>query len=194
MFRNYLIYLDFITGKLEKFFANQSDYIKCKKGCAKCCKNAEFPYSLIEVKYLMYGLMQLKGEVKEIVEENIRETIARRSAFEGGEFLYDCPFLVNDECTVYEYRGVVCRSFGLMTRGADGRMKIPFCAHLGLNYSEVLDAENNKISSEKVRQLGLPVEPAGFLANYDYLTDADFEKAFGLSFSEKKSLIDWFIA
>ena len=55
---NYLKYLEFIDSKLHKFFERQKDYIFCKKGCAKCCKNAEFPYSLIELKYLLTGFLK----------------------------------------------------------------------------------------------------------------------------------------
>lgn len=42
--QKYVEYLVFINQKINNFFENQKDYIACKNGCAKCCKNAEFSY------------------------------------------------------------------------------------------------------------------------------------------------------
>ena len=53
-FENYEKYLKFVQEKLNKFFEAQSPYISCKKGCAFCCKNAQFPYSELEFNYLVY--------------------------------------------------------------------------------------------------------------------------------------------
>ena len=53
MLKNYLNYLRFVNDKLNKFFEKQKPYIFCKKGCGMCCKNAQFPYSKIEMDYLM---------------------------------------------------------------------------------------------------------------------------------------------
>ncbi len=56
MLENYVTYLNFLSGKFTKFFEKQKPFIFCKKGCGKCCKNAEFPYSQIEAEYLMFGV------------------------------------------------------------------------------------------------------------------------------------------
>ena len=29
------------------------------------------------------------------------------------DFIYECPFLINNRCCVYSYRGIICRTFGL---------------------------------------------------------------------------------
>ena len=55
MFKNYELYLSQIDSKLKDFFERQKPYIHCKLGCAKCCKNAEFPYTRLEVTYLLNG-------------------------------------------------------------------------------------------------------------------------------------------
>ena len=65
MLANYITYLNFIDEKLKKFFERQKPYIFCKKGCTKCCKNAQFPYSSIETAYLISGFMKLDKSIQE---------------------------------------------------------------------------------------------------------------------------------
>lgn len=197
MFENYLLYLKFLNEKLTKFFERQKPYIFCKKGCAKCCKNAEFPYSFLEVRYLFYGASKLPFDIQSEINEKAMNILKKREEFKNtapdDKFLYDCPFLKDDVCSVYEYRGVVCRTFGLpeSTKEA-GRTKVPFCAFEGLNYSNVVDFEDKKISEERFKTLGIEEEPVGFHIGYDFLTNEDFEKSFNLKFGPKKPLIEWF--
>ena len=113
--------------------------------------------------------------------------------FKGKKFVYDCPFLINNECVVYNYRGIVCRSFGLMTVGEDGKIKVPFCCYQGLNYANVMEEDGKHVSEEKFKKLGCKEEPTAFNVSYKFLTDPDFERGFNFSFGEKKPLIDWFI-
>ena len=139
MLENYITYLNFLSQKFDKFFESQKPYICCKKGCGKCCKNAQFPYSQIEFEYLMRGTLYLDIKTKEAIVNNIKTTLEAKKIFEGKKFLYDCPFLIDNVCAVYDYRGIVCRSFGLPTVGENGKIKAPFCCFQGLNYSNVLE-------------------------------------------------------
>ena len=180
MINNYLLYLAYLTQKLEKFFDNQAPYIFCKKGCSKCCENGEYPFS------------KLSDEKRKIVEENIRRIKKEKAEFNGETFSYACPFLINNECSVYEFRGIICRSFGLMSINDKGASKIPFCAFEGLNYSNVLEPETKIISSEKYKKLGNVNEPLAFNVSYKFLTSDEMAKNFSINFGDKKSLIDWF--
>ncbi len=193
MFENYEKYLAFLNQRLEGFFKKQEPYIKCQKGCAKCCKNAEFPYSKMEFKYLLSGFLTLDKEVQDKIENQIKEVVDKKQGFKGDKFLYDCPFLVDDLCSVYEYRGIVCRAFGLIESVKDGKSKIPFCAYQGLNYSNVLDTEKKMITNEKFKASGIKQEPVSFNVGYKFLTEEAFENRFNFKFEEKKALIDWFI-
>ncbi len=193
MLKNYLNYLRFVNDKLNKFFEKQKPYIFCKKGCGMCCKNAQFPYSKIEMDYLMLGLWQLDIKTKKIIADNINKIRQQKSEFKGEKFKYDCPFLIDNVCSVYEYRGIICRTFGLLTQANDGKIKAPFCCFDGFNYSNVMEDGGNKISAEKFKNLGVDEEPVAFNVSYEFLTDPDFEKGFKFSFGEKKPLIDWFI-
>ncbi len=193
MLQNYITYLKFIDEKLKKFFERQKPYIRCQKGCAMCCQNAQFPYSKIEMDYLMIGAWQLDIEKKKIVAQNVNKIRQQMKDFKGDDFKYDCPFLINNVCSVYDYRGLICRSFGLMTQGSDGRVKVPFCCFKGYNYANVMEDGGNKVSAEKFKQLGVKEEPVAFNVSYNFLTDDDFARGFKFSFGEKKPLIEWFI-
>ena len=193
MIENYIVYLKYIDTKINDFFKRQKPYIMCKKGCAMCCKNAQIPYTKIEMDYLMLGAWNLPDEQKRQVAENVKKVLKQKEEYKGDDFRYDCPFLIDNVCSVYDFRGIICRSFGLMTVGKDGRIKVPFCCFQGLNYSNVMEDNCNKISSEKFKKLGYKEEPVAFNVNYEFLTDPDFEKGFHFEFGEKKPLIDWFV-
>ena len=192
MLENYVKYLEFITSKIDKFFEAQKPYIFCKKGCAKCCKNAEFPFSHLEVTYLSEGINSLDEKTQNIIAEKIAKINKSKEKAKGEKFLYDCPFLIDDVCCIYKYRGLVCRTFGLIVGDSDEKAKIPFCYTEGLNYSNVVDYERNIISQEKCDALGYETEPIGYNISYDFLTNPKMEEAFHINFGDKKPLIEWF--
>ena len=192
MINNYKKYLEFITSKIDKFFEAQKPYIFCKKGCAKCCKNAEFPFSVLEATYLSQGIDTLSTEIQQQIADKIEKISIEKENYKGEKFLYDCPFLIDDVCCLYEYRGIVCRTFGLITSDDDNRAKIPFCYKDGLNYSNVVDYKKNVISQEKCDALGFENEPVAYNISYNFLTGEGMEKAFNIKFGEKKPLIEWF--
>ena len=199
MLENYLIYLEFITKKIHKFFEEQRDYIFCKKGCGKCCKKAQFPYSKIEFELIYQGLLDLKPEIqKEVldkVDDVIKEKQLHNEQHPDEKFRYDCPFLINNECSVYVYRGLICRTFGLMTflPNEEKTPNIPFCAYEGLNYSNVLNEVENNISEEKYSQQEHSDEPKAYNVDYKTLINEEIAQGFGFDFGEVKPLIEWFI-
>ena len=193
MLEGYVKYLKFLDSKLSTFFESQSPFIFCQKGCAKCCKNAQFPYSATEMQYLLNGLVTLDIKKQQKIEENFKLILEKKKTFKGKKFLYDCPFLIDDVCSVYEYRGVLCRTFGLMTKYDTGKLKAPFCTFEGLYYSNVLNLSKRTVSVRKYKKLDTKKEPLGFNISYHYLTDPEFEKTFNFCFGDKKPLIEWFL-
>ncbi len=192
MKENYITYLKFLEEKLDVFFESQKEYICCHKGCSLCCRHAEFPYSRLEMQYLAEGFFSLDEELQNLIESRFEVLKQEKKEFKGEKFLYDCPFLVDDACSVYEYRGVVCRTFGLLSQSSDGTVKTPFCCFKGLNYSKVFDHVTQQLSDEKVKELGYSQEPLGFNLSYEFLTNPDFERGFNILFGEKKPLLNWF--
>lgn len=193
MLKNYEKYLAFIMPKIEKFFDEQAPYIFCQKGCAKCCKNAEFPFSALEISYLFEGIDKLDTDIQNIITNKVKQINAQKDNFNGEKFLYDCPFLIDDVCSVYDYRGLVCRTFGLIAaKAGKDDAELPFCYEENLNYSNVVDFEKNVISKEKCENSGYEIEPQGYNVSYEFLTSERMEKEFGINFGDKKPLIDWF--
>lgn len=193
MLESYCKYLEFLDTKLVGFFNSQKPFIFCQKGCAKCCKHAEFPYSVTEMRYLFEGIEKLDIETQEKIEENLKKIIEAKQKYKGKKFLYDCPLLIDNICSVYDYRGVICRSFGLMTNYENEKFRAPFCAFEGLNYSNVLNLRKHTISTRKYKKLKVQEEPLGFNVSYKFLTDEAFEKKFNFVFGEKRPMIEWFV-
>ena len=193
MIENYMAYLIMLDKKLSGFFEKQKPYIFCKPGCSKCCENAQYPFSKIEFEYIKIGFNLLPYNLQEQVRQNVEKTLELKRNNKEKKFAYVCPFLINNMCSVYNYRGIICRTFGLMNVdvGGDGS-NIPFCAYDGLNYSNVFDREKQIISKEMYKKLGVEEEPCAFNVRYEFLTDPDFARGFGFEFGEIKPLINWF--
>ena len=188
---DYLLYIAYLNKKLDGFFERQAPYIFCKKGCAKCCQNGEYPFSRTEFNFIMIGFSKLPKETQDEIPQKVKNIKEEKQKFEKG-YTYECPFLINNECSVYDFRGIICRSFGLMSINPNGLSKIPFCAFEGLNYSNVVDPDTKIISTEKYKKLGNVEEPLAFNTSYEFLTNKDIESNFKINFGEKKALIDWF--
>lgn len=186
----YLEFLEYLTGSLNNYFSVQAPYITCKAGCAKCCSNGDYPFSEMEVNLLKIGFKKLDEETQNIILDNIRQICDKKRNHKEGTFTYKCPFLINNMCSVYQYRGIICRTFGLIYLKEGAKMQIPFCAYEGLNYSNILDKEKDMLDADKMKELGIEVEPKAYNIHYSFLTSDRVSHAFGFEYGEKGSLID----
>lgn len=160
---DYPKFLKEFDKKLENYFNSQASYIHCQKGCANCCKNGDYPMSDIELKYLMIGYEKLSLETKSTIQKNIN-SMAKGKA---------CPFLINEECSVYEYRPIVCRVHGLAYICKDNIVKLPYCRKEGKNFSQLYEGG---------MFLGTPINEN--LETSYILKDLDY--------TEIRSLYDWY--
>lgn len=183
----YKRYLNTISEVLDKHFESQKEYIHCKKGCSHCCEKGVYPYSKVEFEYLLMGLLSLPQEKRQNVLDRIK---ALKQSLTGEEdfrhFMYRCPFLSEEGCCeVYEHRGIICRTFGLL-KCEDDKIVLPFCNTLGLNYSEAYDKETNSL----VAKQGFKETPKAYNITLKALKDENlFENM--PDFGETKSLIEW---
>lgn len=195
--KNYIVYLHFIQQKLDKYFEDQKPFIFCKKGCGKCCKKQQFPYTQIEMQFLITGVLSLSQETRNKIEKNLDKAIEEYNLHKAkkrkSKFYYDCPFLIDDVCCVYDYRGLICRCFGLMIKPLQGKISVPFCFYDGLNYSNVMNKRTKKISERKCKKLNVKETPSAYQVGYYQLADEDLAKGFGFRFGEVKSMLEWFI-
>ena len=170
MLKRYESFLKEFDKKLKAYFDNPN--IMCKKGCSYCCKGADFPFSRLEAEYLMSGFQGLEKPVKDRVRQNISKIKQENPN------AYNCPFLIDDMCCLYERRGLVCRTYGLCYL-SDGIAKLPDCANFGLNYSKVFIN-------------GTVTDPIQENLRTDKIFQSDLAKKFDLEHGEIRRLIDWF--
>lgn len=179
MLKKYEKFLKEFDKKLKKYFTAQSDNICCKEGCAGCCEVGDYPFSQLEMMYLMTGFKNLPAETQKIVRENMLN-IKRNRISE--HFFYQCPFLIDKKCSVYKYRGITCRTFGLayLTDKKNKQVKLPECSREGLNFSKVFDGKE------------VTVEPVKENLDLPSVTISPLARSHKLEFGEIRSLINWF--
>lgn len=184
-FDNYKKFIDILSLDLDAMFEHQKDYIFCKEGCSYCCEYGEYPFTEIEFNYLMEGYKKLDDETKKIVRDNINNINKDEKGY------YVCPFLINKKCSVYNNRGIVCRTFGLLNKEADGKVNGPFCGKLGLNYSNVYDKETKELLLDVIEENQYKNLPRVFNLDITNIRKLDLVKELGIEFGEQKPLEEW---
>ena len=174
--------MKYIDDVLSRMFVAQKPFIKCQKGCAYCCKEGEYPISELEYINLMLFFNGLADDIKIQVEDKIKNLLKQERSK-----LYECPFLVDNVCTVYPARAIICRTFGLISYDDKDKKRIPFCVNMDLNYSEVFDKDKQMIISNAADG----TEPVAFNIDRHFLRSKRVEKQFNIFFGDDKALIDW---
>lgn len=177
MLKKYEKFLKELDKKLKVYFDEQSEHICCKEGCSGCCEVGDYPFTQLEMMYLMEGFKALPNDIKVIVKNSLMQTKNNRVST---HLFYKCPFLINNRCCVYKYRGITCRTFGLAYFTKNKVVKVPECVHQNLCYSKVF--KNDELLTEPVKEcLGL----------FD-IVNSKLAKKYKLEFGQSRSLIDWF--
>ncbi len=195
--QNYSKYINFIETKyLNKFFDIQKPYIHCKKGCAACCQTGEYPVSELELMYMIAGFKKLPEELQAQIIAKTDKIKAERIPDNKEKYLYECPFLIDNVCSIYNNRAIICRTHGLLfyTTDKNGktRKKIPDCVSKGLNYSEVFDPHSNIISPEMWSKSKIPIKPEAYNISREVIIRNAKTLKFNIDFGQSKALIDWF--
>lgn len=196
MLEIYKKYLNNIDATIQEFFERQKPYIYCQKGCSLCCETGEYPISELEFEYMKSGYNKLNENKKNIIQEKINFLKEQKKICSERKFLHECPFLIEKQCSIYQYRGLICRNHGLMYHTVNKQGKqicsIPHCVNDGLNYSNVFDKITGTISSVKWIESGIEVEPVAYNIGTKFLYDNHTTQSLGLKFGEEKAILDWF--
>ena len=182
-----------IQQVLDGYFEHQKEYICCREGCSHCCEKGAYPYSDLEFNFLRLGFFKVEmKEQQEIIKriKKLKEEYSKHDKKE--EFMHRCPFLSEDKsCTVYDYRGLICRTFGLVTETEKGKFILPFCHSLGLNYSKVYDPEKKNFNLDAIKAGGYKNLPHPRKTNLKTLMSKEIFEGEPLDFGEMKPLIEW---
>lgn len=196
MIEAYEKYLEIIGSYLGKFFEQQKPYIFCKEGCSICCENGSYPFSKLEFEYLMTGYEKLPDDKKTQIQENIKHIKELKNKSKEEKFSHVCPFLLDKKCSVYMYRALICRSYGLMyfydNKKGERRYHIPCCVDKGLNYSNVYDKKTYSFPTEKWKQTGIEVEPVSHNVSLAFLLNNELTQYLNIELNPQKVLMDWF--
>jgi hypothetical protein len=192
----YIAYLDVLKEKLDGYFDDQKEFIACKAGCGVCCKICYYPVSELEYEYIKIGVNKIfNEEEKNIINQKVLNIYKDRKIFlktnpDILKFTYECPFLINGSCGIYQYRALLCRSHGLIYKDLDKpKNNLPYCVQLGLNYANVYDKEANKLSKEKAEALGIKTTPKIYDLSYSSL----IKDAGDLDVGDIRMLFEWLI-
>lgn len=178
MLKRYEKFLEKFDKRLERYFEEQCEFIKCKPGCSLCCEVGEYPFSRLEMEYLMSGFIKLPNEVKEQIRNEIK-----RLKNENPK-LYRCPFLINKLCSLYKYRGIVCRTHGLAWYDEDkNKIQLPYCVNKGLNYAKVFDRETGEVFLQS------PIKERLLI---DSVLNGSKAEKYNLECGEIRPLLNWF--
>ena len=126
-YRQFIEQVDRITAKLQ---ARYSKHLVCRAGCAGCCRHHLSVFA-VEAEEARAAIETLPTPIRARVEEQAREVIKHETQGEP----VACPLLVNDRCSIYESRPLICRTQGLplLMEAEDGGQEIDFCP---LNFTE----------------------------------------------------------
>jgi len=119
--------VDLLIAKLQ---ARYSKHLVCRAGCAGCCHHHLSVFA-VEAEEARAAIDTLPAPIRARVEEQAREVIKLEARGER----VACPLLVDDRCSIYESRPVICRTQGLplLIEAEDGEREVDFCP---LNFTE----------------------------------------------------------
>lgn len=163
-YRQLGVKIDAICTQLHEV---HSEHTQCKKGCSSCCMN----FCLLPVEF-HFILEHLKDELVEL----------NRSAEND-----QCVFLVNNACSIYQYRPIICRSHGLPILFMDDEgenWNLSFCP---LNFDDLPDEYFSLENSYDQDTLNSEL----FLINKAFI-EAYQDKNYGeMQMLEMSSLVDY---
>ncbi|MCP3875541.1 MAG: YkgJ family cysteine cluster protein [Desulfobacteraceae bacterium] len=110
---NYYTLLDRVDVHIKNLEKRYTDKITCKKGCDACCKFLTvFP---VEAFAISVAFIKLKKSIQKKIEKKIKNQGV-------------CPLLIDQACTLYSARPVICRTHGYpIYMKKEGETFIDFC-------------------------------------------------------------------
>ena len=167
----YQAFLQHINDLSEGLNAYYAKHLACRAGCSGCCQHhlAVFP---VEADFIAAALAALPLEKQQQIAQQARDAQVN----EAHNLAVACPLLVEDRCSIYHARPVICRTQGLplLLEAEDGAPEIDFCP-LNFTAPDALNdlSEDKLVPLEKInlqlavlnlqhcRAQGVPDEQSG---------------------------------
>jgi uncharacterized protein len=110
-----------LTGKLNERYRT---HLQCRAECSGCCHHhlSVFPVEAATITSAIQALPQATRERIHQQAEAVKKSEARLENVV-------CPLLVDDHCSIYEARPLICRTQGLplLFEAEDGQQEVDFC-------------------------------------------------------------------
>jgi Fe-S-cluster containining protein len=116
-------FYNYIEGQCKEVI-NRSPWWPCAKGCCDCCNYSFFMVSQYEWDYMMKGIEKLSKKRQNTIVSKAQSIVNKylvpyMPIMEWkpvvNELMYvkiPCPFLYDNECSIYEQRPSICRLYG----------------------------------------------------------------------------------
>src|SRR5262245_56503383 len=123
MNRTYRQLLEQVDTLVAKLRSHYSRHVICAAGCSGCCHHHLSVFA-IEAATISQALESLPGDLRECIEAQAQAVDEREARGEG----VACPFLVENRCSIYGSRPIICRTQGLplLVEADDGGLEVDF--------------------------------------------------------------------
>ena len=113
--------VDDLTSQLNERYKS---HLQCGAGCSGCCHHHLSVFA-VEAAVLTEAIQALPEATQARIQQQAIEVQAREAKGKP----VACPLLVDNRCSVYESRPLICRTQGLplLYEAADGAQEIDFC-------------------------------------------------------------------
>ena len=171
--------VDRLTSALAARYAR---HLQCRAGCSGCCHH-HLSVFRVEADTMRDAIDSLLPTTRVIVETQARNVLESEARGED----VSCPLLVDEKCSIYHNRPIICRTQGLplLLKADDGVAEVDWCP---LNFTDTgaeLDLdEDHLVPLEKIN-----LELA--IVNLTYSRDSDVpNEASGQRFSVAQIILD----
>lgn len=93
--------IDLLTQAAWEQYGSQ---MACKAGCFSCCRG-DFKVSVVEAHSVREAVQTLSADKRAVIDQNLATLNPTR-----------CPLLIDERCSIYNERPVLCRIFGYPIR------------------------------------------------------------------------------
>jgi len=112
---------DQLAARLSSHYAG---HLTCRAGCSGCCHH-HLSVFVVEAAAVRKAVDALPQQTRTIIQRQAHEVTKR----EADNQPVACPLLVEERCSIYESRPLICRTQGLplLIEAEDGQPEVDFC-------------------------------------------------------------------